>query len=353
MWRVEENIAVEEQLQYGGIDVMRTFKQRINPFEQYREGEFFDKYRFPKEIFGGLVDILEPSLERFSHRSKALEPSHQLCTAVRYFAQGGFLPMIADVHGMSNRSASNCIHTVANAIIHRMDTFIQWPDADEITLAKQAFYERGRGFPCIAGLIDGSHVEVIGPHRPANEAAFVNRGGWHSINTQIVCGPDLKIFDLDARWPGSSHDSFILQNSHVWDRFENGLVPDSWILGDSGYPLKKWLLTPYATPGNNGQNRYNMAHKSIRSAIERCNGVWKMRWRCLTKPIMFQPARASRIIAACGALHNFAIQQRVPFNQVIDQNVMNAMEVDAGRAIFRNNNEGIRARNELVRRVFE
>jgi hypothetical protein len=126
-----------------------------------------------------------------------------------------------------------------------MDTFIQWPDADEITIAKQAFYERGRGFPCIAGLIDGSHVEVIGPHRPANEAAFVNRGGWHSINTQIiVCGPDLKIFDLDARWPGCSHDSFILQNSHVWDRFENGLVPDSWILGDSGYPqpLKNGFL---------------------------------------------------------------------------------------------------------------
>jgi hypothetical protein len=68
MWRVEANIAVEEQLQYGGIDVMRTFKQRINPFEQYREGEFFDKYRFPKEIFGELVDILEPSLDRFSHR---------------------------------------------------------------------------------------------------------------------------------------------------------------------------------------------------------------------------------------------------------------------------------------------
>ena len=32
-----------------------------------------------------------------------------------------------------------------------------------------------------------------------------------------------------------------------------------------------------------------------------------MRWRCLTKPIMFQPRNVSRIITACGALHNFAL----------------------------------------------
>jgi hypothetical protein len=44
----------------------------------------------------------------------------------------------------------------------------------------KTFYERGHGFPCIAGSVDGSQVEVIGPSKPANEAVFVNRGNWHS-----------------------------------------------------------------------------------------------------------------------------------------------------------------------------
>ena len=43
--------------------------------------------------------------------------------------------------------------------------------------------------------------------------------------------------DMVVKWPGSTHDSFVLQRSRIYDRFESGEFGDSLILGDSGYPL--------------------------------------------------------------------------------------------------------------------
>ena len=93
-------------------------------------------------------------------------------------------------------------------------------------------------------LVDGSQVWINAPHPLANEVAFVNRKLYHSINVQIVCNSKMLINDLDARWPGSTHDSFMLQNSHVMERFENGQIPNTWLLGDAGYGQipNTWLL---------------------------------------------------------------------------------------------------------------
>ena len=77
-----------------------------------------------------------------------------------------------------------------------------------------------------------------------------------------------------------------------------------------------------------------------------------MRWRCLTKPVMFQPSRASRIIAACGALHNFAIKHGVDFDEELDTDILDADEVRVVEGIMERNPDGVVARNELVRQVF-
>jgi hypothetical protein len=56
-----------------------------------------------------------------------------------------------------------------------------------------------------------------------------------------VVGPGLKIFNIFAEYPGSSHDSFIWRNSAVRDGLAAGNFPEGWLIGDSGYPQEPWL----------------------------------------------------------------------------------------------------------------
>lgn len=59
-----------------------------------------------------------------------------------------------------------------------------------------------------------------------------------SINMQTISTADLLITDVVARWPGSTHDSAIYQNCNRYNKFERGDYGTSYLLGDSGYPLK-------------------------------------------------------------------------------------------------------------------
>ena len=98
------------------------------------------------------------------------------------------------------------------------------------------------GFLGVIGCIDGLHIQIIAPYQ--DEFAYINRKKFHFINIQEICDANLLFLDVVAKWPGSSHDSFILLTSQVNDEFENGKYADSWSLGDSGYPLKNWVITP-------------------------------------------------------------------------------------------------------------
>ena len=75
---------------------------------------------------------------------------------------------------------------------------------------------------------------------------------------QAICDSNLIFQDVVARWPGSHHDSFILQSSTVYDRFENDEFRDCWLFGDSEYPLKKWLITPLGNPATVEERRFNV-----------------------------------------------------------------------------------------------
>lgn len=154
------------------------------------------------------------------------------------------------------------------------------------------------------GVVDGCQIPIRSPLLPHNQAAFVNRKGVHAINCHFVCDANLRIFDMSAKWSGSTHDAFMLRQSFCWERKQD--FADGYILGYSAYPLLDWLLTPIVRPSTDAENQYNAAHRKARCIIERCNGVLKSRFRCLTKELNVSPINNSNIIMACVCLHNFA-----------------------------------------------
>ena len=78
-----------------------------------------------------------------------------------------------------------------------------------------------------------------------------------------------------TKWPGSTHDSFILENSALKNILETGALAEGWLVGDRGYPLRPciWLLTPVINPTTEAEERYNRAHIKTRNTVERSFGV--------------------------------------------------------------------------------
>nr|CAI5835702.1 unnamed protein product [Callosobruchus analis] len=86
---------------------------------------------------------------------------------------------------------------------------------------------------------------------------FRNRKQFSFLNVHSVADADLKFKDIVVRWPGSVHDSHIFRNSLLCQKFERGNFGDSLIVGDTGYPIKPYLITPLREVHNEAQALFN------------------------------------------------------------------------------------------------
>lgn len=60
------------------------------------------------------------------------------------------------------------------------------------------------------------------------------------------------------------------------------------------------------------EENFTDLHVRARSAVERCIGVLKSRFRCLHRALEYAPAKVGRIINSCAILHNKCIGHDLP-----------------------------------------
>ena len=170
------------------------------------------------------------------------------------------------------------------------------------------------------------------------------------------------ISNVEAKWPGSVHDSRIYHESTLSNRVANGnlsfeqitflclpLLPHSQcthyiltgefhghLLGDRGYPCQPTLMTPYHDPEPGPQQWYNVAHCRTRARVEMTIGILKARFQCLRR-LRVKPERACDIIVACVVLHNIATirgeQHPAIQNDPEDDHPLQPAHVQDGRAV--------------------
>lgn len=78
--------------------------------------------------------------------------------------------------------------------------------------------------------------------------------------------------------------------------------------GDSGYPLRPWLIVPFDDPEEGTfEEFFNDIFLPARSSMERGNGLIKMLFRCVLKHrvLHYSPTVSSKIVNSCVVLHNF------------------------------------------------
>lgn len=236
-------------------------------------------------------------------RGKALSQRQRMEIFLRYISDPGFQTGVSEDFGVERSTVSKTINYVINHIIEKADNWIHFPNTImEINNAKMLWQTRFE-LPTVIGALDCTHVEILKPSGFGDE--YVNRKGYASINVQATCDASEKITSVSAEWPGSVHDARIWRRSQIRDiisRFEGAAC----LLGDSGYGISPWLITPFKPAVNIVQGRFNRQHASERVIIERVFGQLKRRFPILGNCIRLSLDKVPKVVVSCAVLHNVA-----------------------------------------------
>ena len=175
--------------------------------------------------------------------------------ALRFYATGSLFYCASELHGCSIATCSRVVRRVSRLLCHLRNRHIRFPSTPAAVAETQRDLFAMAGFPQLVGIVDATHVCIHGC-KLDNEHVYVNRKGRHSLNIQVVCDAHYKIANVSARWPGSTHDSRILENSRLGQLFQQGQM-QGILLADSGYALHSWLMTPVANPTSDRERAYN------------------------------------------------------------------------------------------------
>jgi len=284
--------------------------------------------------------------DAFYFRNNAVTPEQKLIITLRYYATGSFLAVCGDFVGVHKSTASQIIRLVLHELALLRPQFINSPSTSaETAQSAQKFL-----FPKCIGAIDCTHVKIISPGGLDAEI-YRNRKGYFSINVQTIYDTDLRIQNIVCTFPGSTHDSTIFNHFNIRGRFERGDMRNSIIVGDSGYALKSFLMTPILNPNGEGQNIYNEAQIRTRNAVERIYGVWKKILPVLAVGINMNLQFVESIIVATAVLHNIACYFGEHILRVSNQleRLIDLSTFSTRDAAHNINNEATFQRNNLVR----
>lgn len=291
-----------------------------------RERSFLTEYRLDPQSFDLLVEYLSPAL----HANQAMSSlamnqcgSQMISVASRVGAGliilGGGRPMESmRTHGLAKTTVYTNFVKFLDAVntCHNLDIIYDYSYAGVAKYAND-FKRRSTHevFKHCCGAIDGIAIRIRCPKNVLNQGHYYSGNKkYYCVNMQAVCDANCLFTGVSVKHVGSTNDSIAFQNSSLVEIISRLPYPFHW-LGDNAYVDSSTMITPY--PGTNLKTDYpakdwfNFWQSQLRITIERCFGIFVMRWGILWKSLDYDLPMVMKIIQACCRLHNFATQRNI------------------------------------------
>ncbi|OWM70082.1 hypothetical protein CDL15_Pgr025932 [Punica granatum] len=349
--KVDSNVTLLSAQPRQSFDWWDDFSKRITgPSSQSgKPKEFESIFRISRKTFDYICSLVGEELKtkpsNFTDLSgEPLSLNDQVAVALRRLNSGKSLTSIGESFKISQSTVSHVTWRFVEAMEERGISHLYWPsDEAEIGQIKSKF-EKIRGLPNCCGAIDTTHILMNLSNVDGSNDVWYDREKNCSMVLQVIVDPDLRFRDIITGWPGKLSDATILKSSGFYGLAEEGKRLNGkkaslfegtelreYIVGDSGFPLLPWLLTPFKGKARaqteDHRARFNRRHFATRIVAQRALARLKEMWKMIGG-VMWMPDRNKlpRIIFVCCLLHNIIIDLE---DEVQDEMVL-SHEHDAG-----------------------
>nr|XP_043627666.1 protein ANTAGONIST OF LIKE HETEROCHROMATIN PROTEIN 1-like [Erigeron canadensis] len=277
----------------------------------FPEEEFKRAFRMGKDTFEMICNELTSVVAKENTMLRDAVPVRQrVAVCIWRLATGEPLRLVSKRFGLGISTCHKLVLEVCSAIKNvLMPKYLQWPNEDTIRVIKDEFVSIS-GIPNVIGSMYTTHIPIIAPK--ISVAAYFNKRHTernqktsYSITVQGVVDPRGVFTDVCIGWPGSMPDDQVLEKSALFQRANNGLLKDVWVVGSSGYPLMDWVLVPYTQPHLTWtQHAFNEKIGEIQRVAKDSFARLKGRWSCLQKRTEVKLQDLPVVLGACCVLHN-------------------------------------------------
>lgn len=273
--------------------------------------QFQENFRMPKGHFQMLHEklVTTNAFQCFSKGKPPVNSEKCLCIGIWVLANPDHYRSVASRFKVAKSTVVTCLRRVIDGLLNDVcQNAIKLPrnEAERREIAQE--FEEIAGMENVIGSIDGCHIKIKAPAREDKHVYF-NRKKDYSIVLQGLCDANSFFTNVDIRWPGSVHDSRAFMTSDLFPLCEQLCANRYHIIGDSAYPLKRYLMRPYRRSHrlNARQKLFNKVLSKSRVVIERAFGFLKNRFRRLYFLHRMNVEDIVSTILACCILHNICL----------------------------------------------
>jgi len=285
----------------------------MDVIKDYSDLDHWRHFRMTRSTTQILVNFVQPFLDKVYHGGcPPICCEEMIYITIVYLANQGAVRLIGDKFGRSESACWNCIRVVTKILSENQNQYIEWPSAEQIPAVAAAFQARA-GFPGVISAVDGCHIKI---HPPLmSQKSYLNYKRFHSIILLGFVRSDRQFSYVSVGFPGSNHDSYVLQRSNWWEKAQtnlSGLFPSGefHVIGDSAFPLRDFLMVPYKQSGQAISpeiKTFNRKLSCTRVVVEQAFGDLQNRFRrCLDIHGHIVNA-VDTVVAAC-VIHNMCIR---------------------------------------------
>ncbi|XP_048345022.1 uncharacterized protein LOC125428625 isoform X2 [Sphaerodactylus townsendi] len=282
-------------------------------WSSWDDDEWLRNFRMTKKTFSRITESLAPHLQhQETNMRSALPVEMRVGMAIWYLANQNSFRDVKQQFGVGLTTVADAVHHFCRAVRDTLfKKVVRFVDPVDQVMAGFA----NLGFPQCIGAIDGCHIQI--QNRSDVPGEHLNRKKFHSVVLMAVCDHKGHFFEVDIGHPEKSHDVHIFHGCHFTHAMDRGaFFPDNptlsmegvavspLVLADGAFPMRRWLVKPYAPAHDARERHFNQRLSSARCVVEQAFRRLKARWRCLLTRLPVMTSNVNAIVAACVVLHN-------------------------------------------------